>query len=186
MRVIAGTARSLRLSAPKGLEVRPTTDRIKETLFNIIRDDVNDCCFLDLFCGSGAIGIEALSRGAKKSVFVDASKTSIECTRKNLEFTKLLEKAKIMHTDAISALNRLKSENEAFDIIFLDPPYDKELEKSVLEQKAFYDILNEDGIVIVEASVNTDFSYADDSGLVIYREKVYGSNKHVFLRKKTS
>ena len=183
MRVIAGSARSLRLTAPKGLDVRPTTDRIKETLFNIISSDVYDCRFLDLFCGSGAIGTEALSRGAAKAVFVDESRISCECTKKNLEFTKLIDRARIYRMDAVSAVGRLRNEGERFDIIFLDPPYDKELEKTVLEQKAFYDILNEDGFVIVEASAATEFDYADRIGLSVYREKVYGSNKHVFLRK---
>ena len=85
--------------------------------------------------------------------------------------------------DAVLAVGRLRNEGAGFDIIFLDPPYDKELEKTVLEQKAFYDILNEDGFVIVEASAGTGFDYADRVGLTVYREKVYGSNKHVFLRK---
>ncbi|MBO4414485.1 MAG: 16S rRNA (guanine(966)-N(2))-methyltransferase RsmD [Lachnospiraceae bacterium] len=185
MRVIAGSARSLRLTAPKGMEVRPTTDRIKETLFNIISADIYDCSFLDLFCGSGAIGIEALSRGASKAVFIDESKTSCDCTLKNLEFTRLGDKAKVIRMDAVSAVTKLRNEGARFDIIFLDPPYDKELEKTVLEQKAFCDILNEDGFVIVEASSETAFDYAGSCGLEVYREKVYGSNKHVFMRKGT-
>ena len=185
MRVIAGSARSLKLTAPKGLEVRPTTDRIKETLFNIISADIYGCSFLDLFCGSGAIGIEALSRGAQNAVFVDESRTSADCTIANLKFTRLEKNAEVIRSDAVSGIRRLKSENRHFDIIFMDPPYDRELEKTVLEQEAFCDILNEDGIVIVEASSSTDFEYAGECGLDVYREKVYGSNKHVFLRKKT-
>ena len=184
MRVIAGSARSLKLTAPKGLAVRPTTDRIKETLFNIISADIYGCSFLDLFCGSGAIGIEALSRGAKEAVFVDESPVSIECTKSNLAFTRLAGNADVIRSDSVSAVRRLSNEKRRFDIIFMDPPYDKELEKQVLEQEAFCDILNEDGIVSVEADTNTAFDYTDECGLTVYREKVYGSNKHVFLRLK--
>ena len=183
MRVIAGSARSLKLTAPEGLEVRPTTDRIKETLFNILSPDIYGCRFLDLFCGSGAIGIEALSRGARKAVFVDNNTKSLECTRKNLMFTKLADGAEVIKSDSVSVINRLKIENRRFDIIFMDPPYDRGFEKSVLEQEAFCDILDEDGIVIIEASADTGFGYIEGCGLEIYREKSYGSNKHVFLRK---
>jgi len=183
MRVIAGSARSLKLTAPKGLEVRPTTDRIKETLFNILSNDIYDCRFLDLFCGSGAIGIEALSRGARSAVFVDMSRTSLECTKANLEHTKLADRAEIISSDAVSAVSRLASAGRRFDIIFMDPPYNAEHEKNVLERGRLCDILEEDGIIIIEASAETDFEYAQACGLEISRIKSYGSNKHVFLRK---
>ena len=184
MRVIAGSARSLRLKTPKGNEVRPTTDRIKETLFNIISPGLYDCFFLDLFCGSGGIGIEALSRGASHAVFVDESRTSLDCTLDNLNFTRLADRAELMRMNAVDAVNMLRLMKQSFDIIFMDPPYDKELEKTVLEQKAFYDILNEEGFVIVEASAATSFDYAESIGFEVFREKSYGSNKHIFLRKK--
>ena len=183
MRVIAGSAKSLKLKTPAGMSVRPTTDRIKETLFNILSPDVYGSVFLDLFCGSGAIGIEALSRGASKAVFVDDSKVSCEYTKSNLVFTKLDQSAEVMRADAGSAVNMLRNRGMVFDIIFLDPPYDEKLEKAVLEQKSFCDILSDEGIVVVEASADTGFEYAEAAGLEVYREKVYGSNKHVFLRK---
>ena len=183
MRVIAGSARSLKLKTPAGMNVRPTTDRIKETLFNIISPEVYGCTFLDLFCGSGAIGIEALSRGAEKAVFVDEDRTSCRFTEENLAFTKLAGKAEVLRSDARFITDTLKGWGMKFDIVFLDPPYDKGFEKTVLEQASFCDILNNDGIVIVESSVSTEFDYAGECGLEVYREKVYGSNKHVFLRK---
>ncbi|MCR5685045.1 MAG: 16S rRNA (guanine(966)-N(2))-methyltransferase RsmD [Lachnospiraceae bacterium] len=182
MRVIAGTARSLKLTAPKGLEVRPTTDRIKETLFNILSPDIYDAVFLDLFCGSGAIGIEALSRGASECVFVDNSPASLDCTRANLEHTRLDGRAHVIRGEAAGVISRLAAEKK-YDVVFMDPPYGKQLEKQVLEQMAVHDILSGDGIVIVEADTATEFDYLPELGFEAYRVKSYGSNKHVFIRK---
>ena len=184
MRVVAGSARSLKLKTPAGMDVRPTTDRIKETLFNIINNDVHGSDFLDMFCGSGGIGIEALSRGAESAVFVDSSKISLDCTRENLEHTKLISAAQLMKADCISAVSRLYHEGRRFDIIFMDPPYNHELEKSVLAELANYNILKDDGFIIVEASAETGFDYLDAYGFTMSREKSYGSNKHIFIRRK--
>ena len=132
MRVIAGSARSLKLKTPDGLDTRPTTDRIKETLFNIIGPTVYDSIFLDLFSGSGGIGIEALSRGAREAVFVENNPKAMRCIKDNLRFTRLESKAVTITTDVMNALYRLEGE-KIFDIIFMDPPYNRELERKVLE-----------------------------------------------------
>ena len=116
MRVIAGKARSLRLKTIEGMDTRPTTDRIKETLFNMIQPSIADSRFLDLFAGSGGIGIEALSRGASRCVFVEQQRKAAECIRENLAFTRLKEDATLLVTDAVSAVNKLDGE----DGIFLD------------------------------------------------------------------
>lgn len=184
MRVIAGTCRSLPLETPKGNDVRPTTDRIKETLFNIINPYLYDCNFLDVCAGSGQIGIEALSRGAKGCVFVEPAKESINCICRNLQFTKLSDKARVINMTAVNSLNKLYTQGEKFDIIFIDPPYNNLIEKEFLEGLSKYDVLADDGFVIVEASRDTDFSYVDELGFNIDREKVYGSNKHMFISKK--
>lgn len=181
MRVIAGTCRSLRLKTPPGADVRPTTDRIKETLFNIISARVPGADFLDLFCGCGAIGIEALSRGAASSVFVDSSDTSIRFTRENLEFTKLADRAEIIRSDAAGVISRLFVEGKRFDVIFMDPPYSNGLERKVLGELSHFNLLKEDGTIIVEAKNDTDFSYVSGLGFEIAREKLYGSNKHMFI-----
>ena len=184
MRVIAGTARSLKLRTIEGMETRPTTDRIKETLFNMINPYITGARFLDLFSGSGAIGIEALSRGAKEAVFVDNNRKCIDCIEYNLQFTKLRDKAKIYNRTVDVALMEVSNQG-AFDIIFMDPPYDKMMEKDILIHIENYNIVNEDTIIIVEASKNTDFSYIDkETNLEVYKEKVYKTNKHVFIRKK--
>ncbi|HJA65836.1 16S rRNA (guanine(966)-N(2))-methyltransferase RsmD [Lachnoclostridium sp. An169] len=182
MRVIAGSARSLRLKTLEGLETRPTTDRIKETLFNIIGPNIPGCVFLDLFAGSGGIGIEALSRGAREAVFVEKNPKAMACVKENLRFTRLESKALTMTCDVLDALYRLEGE-KVFDYIFMDPPYDRELEKNVLDYLSGSELVYEDTTVIIEASKETDFSYAEDMGFTVLREKVYKTNKHVFLER---
>lgn len=182
MRVIAGSARSLKLKTLEGLETRPTTDRIKETLFNIIGPNIPGCVFLDLFAGSGGIGIEALSRGAREAVFVEKNPKAMACVKENLRFTRLESKALTMTCDVLDALYRLEGE-KVFDYIFMDPPYDRELEKNVLDYLSGSELVYEDTTVIIEASKETDFSYAEDMGFTVLREKVYKTNKHVFLER---
>ena len=127
MRVIAGEKRHLLLKTVDSEAVRPTTDKIKETLFNIIQFKLKDVVFVDLFAGSGAIGIEALSRGAKKAYFVDNNKSAIKVINDNLYNTKLLDKSVVLYKDAKNALQYLEENNEKVDIIFMDPPYNKDL-----------------------------------------------------------
>ena len=123
MRVIAGSARSLKLATIDSMDARPTTDRIKETLFNMLSNDIPGCRFLDVFSGSGAIGIEALSRGAAMAVFVENSRKAVECINKNLAFTKLADRAQVLSADAVQAVGMLERQGQAFDVIFMDPPY---------------------------------------------------------------
>ena len=182
MRVIAGSAKRIQLKTIEGMDTRPTTDRIKETLFNMISEYLADSYFLDLFSGSGAIGIEALSRGASKAVFVEQSRQAMNCIRENLKVTRLEEKAVLFETDVISALKRMDS-NEKFHYIFMDPPYGQLLEKTVLEYLGHSNLLAEDALIIVEASMETDFSYVTSLGFTIVKEKCYKSNKHVFLER---
>ena len=119
MRVIAGSARSLKLKTLEGIETRPTTDRIKETLFNMISPQMYDCIFLDLFAGSGGIGIEALSRGAKEAVFVEKNPKAMECVKENLKFTRLEKKGLTLTKDVMNALYQLEGET-VFDFVFMD------------------------------------------------------------------
>ena len=123
MRVIAGSARSLPLKTIEGTDTRPTQDRIKETLFNMLQSDIPGCKFLDLYSGSGAIGIEALSRGAAKAVLVENSKKAVECIKDNLTFTKLADKADVMEMDVLSAINRLE-----YTIIIVEEKLDADLD----------------------------------------------------------
>lgn len=183
MRVIAGSARRLLLKTVEGMDTRPTTDRIKETLFNMIQNDLYGCSFLDLFAGSGAIGIEALSRGAKEAVFIDNGSRQLSCIRENLTTTKLLEKAEVLGCDVLSGLKLLAKRNRRFDYIFMDPPYNHGLEKQVLEALKDSPLADAETVIIVEASLDTDFSWAGPMGYEILRNKEYKTNKHVFLKK---
>lgn len=183
MRVIAGKARRLPLKTVPGQDTRPTTDRIKETLFNILQNDLEGVRFLDLFAGSGGIGIEALSRGAKYACFVESARAAADCIRENLAFTRLADQAELMQCDVLTALARLDG-REPFGFIFMDPPYKSALELTVLEriaQRAF-SFVNADTRLIIEADIRNDLSYAEALGYEILREKEYKTNKHVFLR----
>ena len=171
MRVIAGSARRLKLVAPYGLDTRPTQDIIKETLFNIIQADVPGSVFLDLCAGSGAIGIEALSRGAKRAYFVENGREACACIQKNLHTTHFEDEAVLLKQDALSALRHI---------------HEKEVDLTV------HDILNalsaekyvtDNTLIIVESSLNTDFSYLGGIGLELVREKDYKANRHLFIRR---
>ena len=180
MRVIAGTARSMPLRSIEGLDTRPTQDRIKETLFNVIQADVPGAKFLDLFAGSGAIGIEALSRGAASAVFVENSKAAAACIKQNLAFTKLADNATVMECDALTAIKRLAGKG-VFDVIHMDPPYNHEYEKQVLAALKNSDILDEYTLIVIEASLETDFSYLESLGYKLVKQKNYKNNKHIFV-----
>lgn len=181
MRVIAGKARSLKLKTPEGLETRPTTDRIKETLFNMLQPYLPDGIFIDLFSGSGGIGIEALSRGARHAYFIENHKNALACIQDNLKFTRLIDDATILKQDVLSALSGIH-EKEA-DVIFMDPPYGLSYEKQVLEALQRMPYVTENTVIVVEALLETDFSYAASLGFAVTKEKCYRTNKHVFLKK---
>ncbi|MEZ3436046.1 MAG: 16S rRNA (guanine(966)-N(2))-methyltransferase RsmD [Lachnospiraceae bacterium] len=183
MRVIAGTAKRLILKTVEGIDTRPTTDRIKETLFNILAPELYDCRFLDLFAGSGGIGIEALSRGAGMAVFVEKNPKAMACIRENLMHTKLHDRGVTMQMDVLSALRRLEGE-EAFDFIFMDPPYKSEMERQTLEALGELHLLAEGGLIITEAAKETSFDYVEGLGFSVIREKIYKTNKHIFLERR--
>ena len=180
MRVIAGKARSLKLKTPEGLDTRPTTDRIKETLFNMLQPYLPNGIFIDLFSGSGGIGIEALSRGAKHAYFIENNKNAIACILDNLKFTRLTEDATVLKQDALSALSGIH-EKEA-DVIFMDPPYGQEFEKQVLALLKNMPYVTENTLIVVEAMRDEDFSYVEELGYEIVKDKRYKTNKHVFLK----
>lgn len=182
MRVIAGTARSIPLMTPKGDKTRPTIDKHKETLFNCLSDRLYDCIFVDLFSGSGGIGIEALSRGAQKAYFVENDKEALGCIRENLKKTRLEENAVVISSDAKTAL--MTKINEKADIIFMDPPFAVHAECEIIPLIMKENKLNEDGMIVAECDFSADFTFLEDLGLQIFKEKNYKSCKHVFIKKK--
>lgn len=181
MRVIAGSARRLNLKTIPGMETRPTTDRIKETLFNMINPNLADICFLDLFAGCGQIGIEALSRGAREAVFVESNRGVAACIEENLKITKLEDSGKVLCQDVLTALKRLEG-NYVFDYIFMDPPYNNLLEKQVLEYLKNASLINKESIIIVEASLDTEFDYLEELGFHVIKRKEYKTNTHMFIK----
>lgn len=178
MRVIAGSARSLRLKTVEGEGTRPTTDRIKETLFNMINDRLYDCVFIDFFSGSGGIGIEALSRGARKAYFLEKEKNCCECIRDNLKFTRLDDRAMLLQGDCKSLIGQI---SDKADIIFMDPPYNRDIEKEMLRLLKGSKIIDDDTLIIIEASIETSFDYVKSLGYNVIKEKEYKTNKHIFL-----
>ncbi len=181
MRVISGSARGLKIKAPKGLDTRPTIDRIKESLFNIIADDLYDINFLDVFSGSGGIGIEALSRGAREAAFIDFSRESVDVISENLKAARLYERAYIIKSDVFAAVSRLGREKRKFDIIFMDPPYKKGFVEEVLTAIENADILSENGFIIAEqASEEPDIL---TENFYVFRIKKYNKIKMTFIRR---
>ena len=147
MRVITGKARGIQLKTPEGMQTRPTADRVKEALFSIINFDIPGAKVLDLFGGTGQLGIEALSRGAASAVFVDAREESCRLIRENLKRTKLEQDAKVIRSDYLDYLNRCRKQ---YNIILLDPPYAEVFLENAIKRITEIDILQSDGIIVAE------------------------------------
>ncbi len=178
MRVIAGRARGHKLISPEGLEVRPTSDRVKESIFNIIQRKLPDSKVMDFFSGTGNLGIEALSRGAAKAYFIDKSPKSIMVIRENLEKTRLIDQAEIVNMAAETAVAALAAKGLRADIIFMDPPYLKGFEELMLEKIALQGLLADEGIIVVEHSRTTIIK--EDIKFTRYRRNDYGSTSVSF------
>lgn len=172
MRVITGSARGRRLKELEGLETRPTTGKVKEALFSVIQFDIEGRRVLDLFAGTGQLGIEALSRGAESAVFVERRKDALQAIRENLEACGFSDRARVVNGDAMSYLKS----GEKFDLIFLDPPYASGLLQQALEEIARFDICRRHGIIVAESVA--DQALPPLSGpYSIYREYRYGKIK---------
>lgn len=174
MRVIAGELRGRKLQELEGINIRPTSDRVKESLFNMFGTRIYDSEFLDLFAGTGGIGIEAYSRGAAKIVFIDESPKSVQVLKGNLEKLKVSEGIEVYNTDYGNAIVRLAQEGRVFDIIFVDPPYLKGLAQNALNRISEEGILKEDGIVVVEHDIQDRLPEAAGA-LRLQRQKKYGN-----------
>ena len=179
MRVITGSARGVRLKTPDGLKTRPTSDRVKEAVFSIVQFEVEGSRFLDLFAGTGQMGIEALSRGASSAVFVDGWKDACALVRENLKLARLSEKARVVQSDYLSYLQRCK---EQFDIVFLDPPYAEIFLENALKQISEIDILSDRGIIICERPAEKQLDL-DIPGLVRCKDYRYGKTWVTVFRK---
>lgn len=170
LRVISGKARGLKLESLEGLTTRPTLDKVKQAIFNMLFDITYDATVLDLFSGSGAMGIECISRGSKECTFVDIEKDAIDIINKNIKKAKFENESKVIKSDFISFLN---STNQKFDLVFLDPPYDSDYyEKSLCLLKQ-NDLLNQNAVIVVESSKDIVPNFP--SYYEITRQKFYGT-----------
>ena len=149
----------------------------------MLQPTIPDCLFLDLFSGSGAIAIEALSRGAKLAVLVENNRSAVDVIRENLTKTKLEDRAVVMNCDVLAGLRRLEGKYDAFDIIFMDPPYNNGYERQVLEYLADSRMVDGNTQIVIEASKETDFSWLKSLGYDLIKSKEYKTNKHVFVGK---
>ncbi len=179
MRVITGKARGVVLKTPEGLQTRPTTDRVKEALFSVIQFDIPNARVLDLFAGTGQLGIEALSRGARTAVFTDASEAACDLVKENLRRTKLGDQGKVVKTDYMSYLTRCR---ERFDIIFLDPPYAEVFLENALKCITEIDILQSGGIIVTERPLDKTLPW-DFPGFTRSRDYKYGKTLITLYRK---
>jgi 16S rRNA (guanine(966)-N(2))-methyltransferase RsmD len=178
MRVITGEARGRKLITLEGEDVRPTTDKVKEAVFSANQFDIQGRKFLDLFAGSGQLGIEALSRGAESAVFVDSSRKAVDIIRKNLANTGFYDRAEVLHTDGLSYLSMT---GEQFDIVYLDPPYSTGVLQEVLPK--VIEKVKKTGIIIVENPEKEEIfeKYGD---FMLDRQKHYGKIKITMYRHK--
>jgi 16S rRNA (guanine966-N2)-methyltransferase len=184
MRVIGGKARGRRLLAPKGQAVRPTADRVKESLFNILPRDFSGMKVLDLFAGTGNLSIEALSRGAEHALLVDASARSAAAIKENLRRLGFAANSQVWVAPAARSLRLLARRDETFDIIFLDPPYDRGLAQRALELIAQGALLGAAGIIVVEHSAREPLG-KDYAGLRLHDQRCYGDTLLSFYKHST-
>ncbi|MEE1327990.1 MAG: 16S rRNA (guanine(966)-N(2))-methyltransferase RsmD [Oscillospiraceae bacterium] len=179
MRVITGKARGVQLKTPDGQLTRPTTDRVKEALFSIIQFEIPGASVLDLFGGTGQLGIEALSRGAKSAVFVDAREDACKLIRENLKRTKLEQDGRVVRADYLEYLKHCR---EKFQIIFLDPPYAEVFLENSLKVITEIDILQSGGIIVAERPLGKELPW-EFEGFIRSRDYKYGSTLLTIYRK---
>ena len=179
MRVITGTARGVQLKTPDGMTTRPTADRVKEALFSIIQFEIPGARVLDLFGGTGQLGIEALSRGAKSAVFVDAGEPACKLIRENLKRTRLEQQGSVVRSDYLQYLQRCR---EKFDIILLDPPYAEVFLENALKCITEIDILQSGGIIVAERPLGKDLPW-DFEGFTRSKDYKYGKTLLAIYRK---
>ncbi len=184
MRIITGTARGLKLKTPRGRDVRPTSDRVKESVFGIIAARIPGAAVADLFAGTGNLGLEALSRGAAAVTFVDTSADSIALVRANADLARLTDRAELLRLDAAAAVERFARAGRTFDIVFCDPPYNKGLAAAIMDKIDAAAIIRPGGTLIIEHSRHEQLP-TDLVNLTINRTQRYGETLVSFISHKT-
>jgi 16S rRNA (guanine(966)-N(2))-methyltransferase RsmD len=180
MRIISGTSKGRKLVTPRSQSLRPTSDRVKESIFNILQDEIVGKVVLDLFAGTGNLGIEALSRGAKKTIFVEKGRQALRLIQRNLTQFGLEERSEILPKDANRAIGILKQKGESFDLILMDPPYEKGLIQRTLMKLNSYPIYHKDSILVIEHDRREPLSTVMD-GWNLIRQRRIGDTLISFL-----
>jgi len=182
MRIISGNLKGRKLADLSGNDIRPTSDRVREAVFNILGQKMRDARVLDLFAGTGALGLEALSRGAAHAVFVDGAASSCGIIQKNIDRCHMDQLTTLIHLDIMGRPFPPTLMDTPFDLIFMDPPYGKGYVETTLAKAGFMDLLAPSGIIITEQSVKEPLIKVAN-GLDIYRQKKYSKTFISFLRK---
>lgn len=181
MRIIAGKARGRKLLSPPTYETRPTLDRVKESMFSIIQGYIPDAVVIDIFAGTGSLGLEAASRGAKECYLVDKSPITYPCLKKNIENLKFEDFCFSLNMDAYSALKSMADKGKVFDIIFIDPPYLKNMipeAVKIIEEK---NLLKEDGIIVTKIDTSEEIFKGTDR-IKIFDQRKYGNTTVIMYR----
>ena len=181
MRIIAGKFKSRRITFPRTKRVRPTMDRVRESVFNVLNDDVRDACVLDLFSGCGSLGLEALSRGARSADFVDKNHAAITALKKNIQSLAVSDMTTVYKRDVLTFLRRTAAENREFDLIFMDAPYGSSITKKSLMKIYGFGILARNGNMVVEHSIHDRLPSSKNIGIITHKD--FGETRVSFLRR---
>lgn len=184
MRIISGSARGTKLVTLEGEQTRPTLDRVKEPLFSILQNEILDATVLDLFSGSGALGLESVSRGARKAILCDSSRKAIQIIEENAIKTKMQDKVEIIPADYKIALKRIKEKGLSLDIVFLDPPYATDYDIQAIEYIQKENLLSDNGIIVVETNSDEKVEKIEKININILKIRKYGTVKLMFLNRK--
>jgi len=179
MRVTGGVFRGRRIKSLPGQSTRPTSDMVRESLFNILGEKIADSSFLDIFAGTGSVGIEALSRGAERAAFIEKNGFACKIIRENLDLLGIADKCVVIKADFSKGLRMLENNGEAYDVIFIDPPYDRGYASDCLEAVTCSKLLKPGSVIVVQHSVSEDLQAPP--GIICYKEKRYGITKLSFF-----
>ena len=180
MRIIGGSLRGKNLASLSGRSIRPTADRLRESIFNIIAERVSNAMVLDLFAGTGALGIEALSRYASAAVFIDNSRVAVTVIYRNLEMCRLLDRARVILSDVTRGLDRIPMPRQRYDLVFMDPPYDRGFVQNGLDLLRRNPILAPGHCLILEHSLHEPLPFGLE-GYVLHDQRRYGKTLVSFL-----
>lgn len=181
MRIIAGEFRSRRIEAPQGMSTRPTLDKVREAVFSSLGGSFDGGLVLDLYAGSGANGLEALSRGFDKAVFVDNDRRAVAAIRRNISALDVKDRTRILSCADFRALDLLKEEKLQFDLIYMDPPYAKQKNREILEKISAYELIAENGMAVIESLKEDEFT-EDYEHLQFERDRIYGISRITYYR----